>query len=235
MSVEISLCTYLSARNEHLAQTLPNWLRVRGIGEIVIFDWGSAPVKAWDVVKQYRDPRIVYLEGTGTERFHRSISRNVSIRASTGRILFHPDADVKVVGSSLPRLPGPCQFIRGGGRSGATGQMGKTVGTVLMWREQWEKVNGYNELMFGWGGEDLDFYKRLRGENMEEVRTTSAFFHLDHPDALRVLGQDNSIQQSVRDNGKISETVDWSDKSTYRQRAMTCIRRCNGKETIVTL
>ncbi|XP_034949198.1 beta-1,4-galactosyltransferase 1-like [Chelonus insularis] len=43
-------------------------------------------------------------------------------------------------------------------------------GAIAMTRKQFEKVNGFSNVFFGWGGEDDDFYSRLQSRGLTVIR-----------------------------------------------------------------
>lgn len=54
-------------------------------------------------------------------------------------------------------------------------------GSVIVHREAWEKVNGYDERFRGWGGEDRAFAYALETMTGDLLRYPGAIYHLWHP------------------------------------------------------
>ena len=56
-------------------------------------------------------------------------------------------------------------------------------GNFSIWREDFERVNGFDENFEGWGGEDDDLGRRLRraGIRLKSIVATTHAFHLWHP------------------------------------------------------
>ena len=61
---------------------------------------------------------------------------------------------------------------------------GYTGGVLSVWRAQFETINGFSNEFWGWGGEDDDFYNRLKHKGYDVLRDLSrsaGFFSLPHP------------------------------------------------------
>jgi glycosyltransferase involved in cell wall biosynthesis len=58
-----------------------------------------------------------------------------------------------------------------------------TGGNCGIWREDFERVNGFDENFEGWGGEDTDLGQRLRraGSRIESILRWTYSYHLWHP------------------------------------------------------
>lgn len=58
------------------------------------------------------------------------------------------------------------------------------VGNILVHRNVYEKLTGYDEHMFGWGREDSDFYNRVKTAGIKEIQIPAepglSLFHLYH-------------------------------------------------------
>src|SRR5205823_14400917 len=65
---------------------------------------------------------------------------------------------------------------------------------LAMWRNDLERVNGYNEAFVGWGREDSELAVRLMnaGIQRQDVRGWALCFHLWHPPADRSKLQANT-------------------------------------------
>lgn len=58
-----------------------------------------------------------------------------------------------------------------------------TGGNLGVWREDFERVNGYDQSFEGWGGEDTDLGSRLRkvGVRVDSILKWTQSYHLWHP------------------------------------------------------
>ena len=111
-------------------------------------------------------------------------------------------------------------------------------GNVAVWREDYERVNGYDEDFVGWGLEDTDFQRRLQqhGVRFKSSIGWTRTYHLWHPrdpsfvPRARATNNESLLRQTSRPsqckNGLRQSTdfvlMDWSDRSeTKRKRSMT--------------
>jgi hypothetical protein len=102
---------------------------------------------------------------TDDSGFRISRARNLGAQASQAPWLVFIDADILLTGDLLswlrPQLK-PGRFFRSG--SGDYNH----YGTFVCHRSDFERVNGYDEILVGWGREDKDIYYRLTLAGCEE-------------------------------------------------------------------
>jgi GT2 family glycosyltransferase len=60
-----------------------------------------------------------------------------------------------------------------------------TFGCCIFLKEQFQKVNGFNETLVGYGYEDADFYRRLQLAGYKRMPIVRGLSHIDHSDDLR--------------------------------------------------
>ncbi len=154
---EISFITTCMGRLDHLQRTLPTWL-AQPDSEIVVVDY-SCPQKAGDWVAQtHPEVKVVRVENQSIFRI--STARNLGAAAATSPWLCFVDADILLdpnfVSLLKPRLDPACFF------KVEEKIMGDLMGTVLISREVFESVEGYDDAFEGWGMEDADMYLRLK-------------------------------------------------------------------------
>lgn len=88
-------------------------------------------------------------------------------------------------------------------------------GNIGVWRNDYERINGYDENFVGWGGEDDDLRLRLRraGVRIHSILPWTRTYHLWHPPV-------DSAPKSIMDGRNIS----------YLHRANRLTRCLNGLE-----
>lgn len=72
---------------------------------------------------------------------------------------------------------------------------------IAFWKEDAERVNGFNEALTGWGLEDIEFASRLlfSGVSAKKVRRLAMVCHLDHASNYRELtGMLEPVEQVFR-------------------------------------
>ena len=153
-------------RTLQLEQMLPSWTQVKEINDFVIVDWSSdVPIIENYIVQQqmekYKNIKIIRVEGE--ENFYRCLTWNLASKYIKNKIILKLDADsinvdsswiqyLKFHNSALDRyyLIGMNFFCR------------DSSGFLLVNKEDFEAINGYNEnLLPTWGGDDIDLNLRL--------------------------------------------------------------------------
>ncbi|HEY0457118.1 MAG TPA: glycosyltransferase family 2 protein [Verrucomicrobiae bacterium] len=78
-----------------------------------------------------------------------------------------------------------------------------------IWRDDLQRVNGYNEAFEGWGREDSELAARLlnSGVRRRDVRGWALCYHLWHPPASRaqLASNDDLLASAIREGRKICE------------------------------
>jgi len=230
---KVSIVTTCMNRNEFLCQALPTWLGI-GFTRIVIVDWNSR-----EPVSKYLDERI---ENIGNhdivvvrsdrhemnEYFNLGWARNTGARLCATRFLFFVDSDIKIPDKQIlfDRIVlDPAICYRGNVPGG--------YGTCLVDRARFNNVNGYNERMWSWGGEDLDLYIRLKVEQGCEIET---FFpdqlleHIHHDDGTRVryrLQEWDNLKEGA--NIQRLERPQWTVRDQQRKVAVALYEKKTGR------
>lgn len=83
-----------------------------------------------------------------------------------------------------------------------------------VWRDDYERINGFDESFVGWGHEDADFVLRLHnaGINRKSGFFATEVFHLWHPEASRTAESRNAATVRARmQSRQVSPTVGYSE------------------------
>lgn len=180
----LSLVTACMNRDHHLRRSLPHWLTLPGIDEILVVDWSNrTPLD--DLVSL--DPRIRVIRVEDEPRWVLPYAYNLGVTRARGDLILKCDADCLPVPAITQLTPVAGHFYAGDWRSGAP--VGKTCvnGQCLFTRGQWTAVNGYSDLLRRYGHDDVDFYQRLvaAGHARLEITPDQLDF-LEHTDTDRV-------------------------------------------------
>ena len=208
--LEISVVVSTYQRPGHLRRCLQSLAAQQGVDgqfEVIVVDDGSQD-KTADMVAQFRRGASfpVKFSTHPHEGFQLARCRNSGIRTSTAPYLLFTDGDcIKLDQATSERIDEAAirsgeflqwidptlrkslrrthlkslgyQFVRHANRP-------KLVGwNMAVWRDQLERINGFDEQFCGWGCEDDDLASRLRRSG---VRITTALgytcgYHLWHP------------------------------------------------------
>ncbi len=220
MDEKYSICTAVMNRNYYLKNTLPSWSECDRVGEIVVLDWSSNK-EIRTIIDEFQDGRIVLVRVDNKKRFHQAKSKNLKIRLCSNEKILSIDSDIQILRSDFIERN---RLSKGMFFHGHYSAQKHTTGTCLIYKSDFFKVNGYNELMFSYGFEDLDFYRRLReigiaGHTFTENK--KYIHHLPHSDSERMNSVHalfkvffrNPIHRSERFNSKLSKLFKWTSHS----------------------
>lgn len=193
----ISLVTACMNREAHLRRSLPEWLKLPGIGEFVLVDWSTS--EPFDDLISL-DPRIRIVRAVGEPKWILAYAYNLGISRAKNDLVLKCDADCLPDARILDAAPASGRFFAGDWRTGHT--IGKTCanGQCFFTRTQWEQVNGYSELIRRYGHDDEDFYDRLKAAGHERAEIVPNLLEfLRHSDEDRVSNTtrpppDNSVE-----------------------------------------
>lgn len=183
----LSLVTTCMNREPHLRATLPRWLGIPGIDEIVIVDWSTGESIA-DLVTL--DPRVRVLRVEGETKWRQPYPTNFGIGQAHGDVILKCDADCIPSHRIADYRPTDTEFFAGHWREGRP--LGKACvnGQCLFTRAAWEKVNGFSELFRVYGRDDEDFYARLAAAGCARRDIAAADLEfLNHSQEERVAHQ----------------------------------------------
>jgi GT2 family glycosyltransferase len=211
---DIAIITTCMGRLEHLQQSLPTWL-IQDAAEIVVVDY-SCPQRSGEWVEQTH-PGVKIVRCEGKAHFRIAEARNLGAAASTAAWLCFVDADVLLMPDFLSKLS--ALLHRESYFRSELGASADLMGTVLIPREAFESVGGYDEAFEGWGAEDYDLYLRLQSAGLNQAVYPS---HL-----VRPISHDDSMRTR---HARIPERVlGWNVNRFYIETKMG-IRKMVGKE-----
>ena len=180
----LSLVATCMNREAHLRRSLPTWLELPGVDEVVIVDWSSRDT-FFDLLAV--DPRVRIVRVEDEPQWVMPYAVNLAVAQARGNLVLKCDADCLPAPAVTALQPAAGHFLAGDWRSGRP--LGKACvnGLCLFTKAQWEQVNGYSELVRRYGRDDVDFYDRLvaAGHARREIPAALIDF-LPHDDAERV-------------------------------------------------
>lgn len=183
----ISLVTACMNRDGHLRQTLPQWLALPGIAEVVIVDWSNrTPLRDLRMV----DPRVRVIRAEGEARWILSYAYNLGLSQTRHDTILKCDADCVPTAEVTSLLPTEKAFYAGYWKTGAACGKPSVNGQCLFSRKQFEQVNGYSEVIRMYGRDDEDFYDRLikAGYGRREIPSSELSF-MEHTQQERLVNQ----------------------------------------------
>ena len=187
--VAIGLVTCVRDREENLVRTLPTWLALPKIDEVLIVDWTSrVPVSDALARAGIEDPRLRIVRVEGEPRWILSHAFNLGFRMSRGQLVMKVDADIELSPDVLEANPVPeGSFVAGDWRAVEDPHQSHLNGTVFVRRPDLASVGGYNEYLTTYGYDDNDLYQRLVDRGLERrLLDARSAHHLPHDDDTRV-------------------------------------------------
>jgi len=191
----VTLVTACMNREAHLRQSLPRWLVLPQLAELIVVDWSNSH-SLGDL--RSIDPRVKVVRIEGESKWILSYAYNVGISRATHPVIVKCDADCMPLPETMQRLPGPAYFHAGYWRTGATVGKPSVNGQCVFLKSQFDAVNGYSELIRTYGRDDEDFYDRLKASGFERREIP--------PACLDFIGHSNDERtvNQFADNGSIS-------------------------------
>lgn len=195
----IAFVTTCKGRLHHLKQTLP-LLVSGGPDEIIVVDYGCPDGTASWVEENFPDVRVVRV--TDDPHFCLSRARNIGAALAESEWLCFIDADILIDRQWVTWLRNSLQdgcFYR---VEAVEGERDRNLwGTCVCPKSVFEAVEGYDEVMQGWGGEDDDLYLRFQDFGLIEKYFPAKYtIGIPHGDEERTAFYENKnrfVQQEV--------------------------------------
>ena len=210
----ISLITTCRGRLNHLKRSLPTFVNVAD--EVVVVDY-NCPEGTGDYVAKHF-PTVTVVREPTAQNFHLARARNIGARASSGDILLFCDADVLLSEAALPAV----RLIDFGKSYGVFRSPNDLRGTCALGRPHFERIAGYDELLVGYSGEDLDLYMRLRNIGLMP-------HYLDPKIVMELITHDDSTRAGVSDGASLERQF---LRGQAYQMAKEIILRCTLRDNI---
>lgn len=154
---KFSIITTCKGRLRDLKKTLPEFLK-QARAEVIVVDYDCPDGTAEYVSRTHPAVRLVKIENQAG--FNLAHARNLGAAQAKGRYLAFLDADVVIAEDFAARIEQQMTA-----RTFALfGPQGKNSlrGSCVVDRESFAAIDGYDELLSGYEGEDLELYVRLR-------------------------------------------------------------------------
>lgn len=195
----ISACTN---RHPVLARSLATWLRVPLVQQILIVDWDSTP-PLQDTVDAVLDihtadsdnksvTSVSVVRVTGEPNWVPSRAYNLAARLASYDIVFKVDCDVLVHPDFIAKHPmpdGQRAFYAGHPALARSANDFTIEGVMLISRDLFLSIGGYDERIQTFGFEADDLYSRLNTKRIDRLNTSQTM--LTH-----IIGHDVSHSQS---------------------------------------
>jgi hypothetical protein len=154
----LDLITPCRNRAEDLKNSLPSWIACELIHRIIVVDFNSSkPVI--EEVSRATNERLTIVRVEDEPLWRQGRAQNVGLALTDAELVLKIDADVSVV-DLHPYVEAmasdPTLFFTGFSKHGTSS------GLCLAPRRKLRAIGGYHDHMSGWGGDDVDIYRRLK-------------------------------------------------------------------------
>lgn len=199
---KISAVVCCKNREYNLLRAIDSWLMIKEISEIIVLDYGSDKK-----IQVQNDETKIKIFRYEADNWHLTKAYNIAMQLASNEILLKLDSDYILSRNFIKYHPMKNNFFyRGSGSS--------TMGLVMVYRNDFLKVNGYNERIINWGYDDNDLYTRLMLNGVAPLKIDkNSVKHLPHDDNSRISNQPDpkiSLSASRNLNKQIAKKQPWS-------------------------
>lgn len=199
---KISFCIVCRNRLEHLKQTLIRNIQDNILNDIefVLLDYNSSDgLEEWikmNLQEYLKRGIFVFYKNTTAPFFHRSHSRNMAIRLSKGDIICNLDAD-NYLGKGFASYI--LDLFKNNSNIFVTSDYNKrdVIGRVCVKKKDFLTIRGYNELLGGYGFEDVELYHRLQKQGLQQYYSPKVEFFkaINHSNKMRISQEELYSEQ----------------------------------------
>jgi glycosyltransferase involved in cell wall biosynthesis len=194
----VSFVITCKGRLHHLQQTLPQLAALENT-EIIVVDYGCPQGTADWVSKHYPQVRVGRVNDD--PGFSLARARNIGAYAASSSWLCFVDADV-VIDKQL--LDWARDTLQPGAFYGPQPRMPNAMGSCFCSKSAFLEVGGYDEAIRGWGGEDVDFYRRLTQAGYREEGYPAALVS-----AIRHEDEERTQFYEIKDKARSMQIIEW--------------------------
>lgn len=187
----ISLITAIKNRKDTFEEALQTWVTHEQIDEIIIVDWDSDE-SLIPLVQKYQNGKIILAIVKDQPKWILSQAYNLAARLSLKTNILKMDADIKILpGFFEKHVLKPGIFYTGNYRLGRHENDTHLNGLSYLSREDFFKINGYNEFIKHYGWDDTDLFSRLESMGLKRLDfDVTSLHHIEHQ--ARTINQDPS-------------------------------------------
>ncbi|KAA8492196.1 hypothetical protein FVE85_3634 [Porphyridium purpureum] len=208
-----SLVAVCMNRQSVALQSLPTWLEVQGVDEIIVVDWSSDPPLEEVLGKLVeKDPRVHIVRVENEPHWVLSRAFNLGMSLVTRPIVLRVDCDYKLEPDLLEKHAVKADdrvFYSGNWRNAKNENEVHLNGMVIAPKAAVWKVMGYDERIQTYGWDDEDFYSRLEeaGYARQDIKYGS-LHHVEHGDKARSQSGVRFVEVEVDYNRLMLEGLD---------------------------
>ena len=202
----ISYCITCKDRLHHLKDTLRKTLLcLEGGDNVILLDYNSTDgLKSW--VKCLNSPKIKFIQlDEGDVPFHMARAKNIAHLHADNKIVCNLDADNWITAQFVSYIKGNIERQRILHASPAA--FGGGAGRMVLYKDVFIKLEGYNEAFLTWGYDVTEFLHRAREAKYTLKRIPHELLtFIEHGDNERYIADCKNICDSVKQNIQLYKT-----------------------------
>lgn len=198
-------------RHVTLRKVLPEWQKVANVSEILLVDWSSSPPLA-TVVDDVgaNDERVRVLRVEAEQRWVLSRAYNLGVRTASYDKIIRLDCDYILAPDfvAMHDLGGGGKFYAGNYKRARNENEVHLNGAVVVRRQDFLRVGGYDERIQSYGWDDEELYGRLVDMGLEKKDVSYKHLrHIPHDDGERAQKDVKFVQVEIDLNALLLKHV----------------------------
>jgi glycosyltransferase involved in cell wall biosynthesis len=161
----VDLITPCRNRVEYLKTSLSSWLACPHLRKIIVVDFNST-TPVIDDLGDLDGDRVTVVRVQDEPIWRQGRAQNIGLGIAEADLVLKIDADVATVDIRAyveQMAEDPNLFFKG------YSKLGTSSGLCLAHLSRMRAIGGYHDHMSGWGGDDVDFYRRLKKQKLKSL------------------------------------------------------------------
>lgn len=190
--------------NEILKKSVTNWLR-QPISQIIVIDWNST-VPLNNTLKDFN--KVVVIQVKGVAKWVKTWAYNIAIRFIQTDKVLKLEYDTLLPDGFIHKYPLPSKSFLIGNLNNSSKDI------VYMWKFDFEKVGGYNELITNSGHESDDLYVRLTNNKLSMKPILKGFLNNFPLNSQKSIITENTLwRKTLIDKYKLNHSTKHMNKN----------------------
>jgi len=206
----VSLCTYSKNRIFHTMKSIRRAIEVLGVDDELIFVDYSDPNDIGKWVASLGDPRIKVVKVNDRKFYNPAHARNCAGINASREILAFMDIDNLITHELIEEIRGLKKYEFYSYSDGTD----HTAGFIVLWRDDYIEINGYEEALAGWGYEDVSMKNSLSIMGIERKSLTNRVIVPDDD----LYHSTSQFSGSVFSNKRLNNDQNYKLIKTLRER-----------------
>jgi predicted glycosyltransferase involved in capsule biosynthesis len=206
----ISIALTVMNRTDRVFDCLYSWSIHNIFNDIVLVDWSSSsPIMENEEIKNLLSSKnnIKVIRVDNEKYFNQPAAYNIAINSCKNNYILKLDIDHILINNNFPLILEDMTKNLDNSFYCGEDSTPEHFGIVFFSKKLFDSVNGYDERLVGWGGDDNDIYFRMSKINTKIMMTKIPYYiyHNPHDDDLRVANYEiKNKWESLEKNKKLA-------------------------------